>query len=94
MNPRCASGSSLGAPILREVTLGMSTRISVEFEMKTSLNRSKTPDSANVRKRAPATRSTSEKVNWHWADQRLDDELRDTFPASDPLTVTRNPIGE
>src|ERR1700750_2108956 len=89
MNPRCASGSSLSAPGLREVIFGISTRISVEFEMKTSLNRSKTPDSDNVRKKVPATRSTSKKVNWHWADQRLDDELRDTFPASHTLTLTR-----
>jgi hypothetical protein len=30
---------------------------------------------------------------WHRVDQQLDEELKDTFPASDALSVTRNPSG-
>lgn len=59
--------------------------------MKAFANRTQAPDKISARRGASATGSTSEKLDWHWADQRLDDELRDTFPASDPLTVTRNP---
>jgi hypothetical protein len=59
--------------------------------MKTFVNPSQTPSGRTDRKRAHATRSPSETVDWHWADQRLDEELRDTFPASDALSVTRNP---
>jgi hypothetical protein len=62
--------------------------------MKTSANRSQTPDNAAARKGASATRSTPEKADWHWADQQLDDELRDTFPASDALSIVRNPGGK
>jgi hypothetical protein len=52
-----------------------------------------TRNSTATPKVASATRATSDQVGWQRADQRLDDELKETFPASDALSVTRNPTG-
>jgi hypothetical protein len=61
------------------------------WQMKISASRSQTPNNTAARKRTPATRSALERADWHRVDQQLDEELKDTFPASDALSVTRNP---
>src|SRR5580700_4026164 len=45
------------------------------LQMRTSASRSQAPNNTAARKRAPATRSTFERVDWHRVDQRLDGEL-------------------
>jgi hypothetical protein len=54
--------------------------------MKSPARQSRPSNAATPRKRVSASKPTSEGVEWHWADQRLDEELRDTFPASDALS--------
>jgi len=66
---------------------------SMGLQMRTSASQPKSSNDTVARKRASATRPTPERVDWHWADQQLDEELKDTFPASDALSVTRNPTG-
>jgi hypothetical protein len=65
----------------------------MDLQMRTSGKRTQASDNAAARKRASATKPTPERADWHWADQQLDEELKDTFPASDALSVTRNPTG-
>jgi hypothetical protein len=61
------------------------------LKMKPYENRSRARGNIAVRNKATPARSPTQTVDWHRVDRQLDEELRDTFPASDALSVTRNP---
>lgn len=63
------------------------------LQMKLYENRSETPNKLAALNRVSTARSLIETADWDQLDQRLDEELKDTFPASDALSITRNSSG-
>jgi len=45
-------------------------------------------------KNAHSKRLHVKDASWHRADEQLDDALRQTFPASDALSIVQRPCGD
>jgi hypothetical protein len=58
------------------------------------MNRSADPPSSLQRRRTRVAGAPKQEAEWERADERLDEELRQTFPASDALSVTQYPHGD
>jgi hypothetical protein len=78
--------ASLSSKVINLNKLSTQTTCMEFLPMKSPARQSRPSNAATPRKRASASKPTPEGVEWHWADQRLDEELRDTFPASDALS--------
>ena len=51
-----------------------------------SVNRPRIEDQGKAR----STKTSAPSTEWELADERLDEALRQTFPASDPLSIVQN----
>jgi hypothetical protein len=53
------------------------------------MNRKADPTTLKQRKKTAVANSPEQDSAWKRADERLDEALRQTFPASDALSITR-----
>jgi hypothetical protein len=56
-------------------------------------SRSVTKRPIRDRKKIRSTKTGMERTDWQLEDERLDDALRQTFPASDALSIIQNVRG-
>jgi len=61
--------------------------------MKARSDRSATRRPTRDQRKARAEKPKVKNAEWELIDERLDEALRQTFPASDPLSITRNVRG-
>jgi hypothetical protein len=58
--------------------------------MSTRSERSVTSRPIGDPREARSAKRKIQNAEWQLSDERLDEALRQTFPASDPLSITRN----
>jgi hypothetical protein len=94
-NPRSEFGSSSSAVGLPEAGLRNTTLTNIQEERPMSDRSSRAFIKRQVkhREKSPSTKPSHRIAEWENKDERLDDALRQTFPASDALSIVQNVRG-